>query len=157
MTSSIESFVLVPFKKFNDMEEEIRKTPEATAAPPPPAEMENNPTKDDEKKTMEDGDEKSTLPSEEDAKISLATSPLTDKPTFAAEATPLATAKALKKRSFEKFLEAIDAYGTDKLGVSNKIELIKAALSQSKKVLANEDRFYAFLLKHRLIHLVIYI
>lgn len=159
MNSSIESYVLVNFKKFNDMEEQLAKTAEAAPTsprPPSPAVTENEVT-ENENKTLDndEGEEVNALtPAAEEDKNSLATVPINDESEFAAQVKPLATAKTLKKRSLEKFLEAIDAYGTDKLGVSNKLELIKGALSQSKKVLANEDRFYAFLLKHRLIHLV---
>ena len=151
--SSIETYVVVSHEKFMAMEEELRQktSPPRVPTPPPPSANDDV----DEGDQEEDAEESALTTAEpKSTNNDLATAPSEAKPLLSKESRDLVTSKSIKNRAFHKFLQAIATFANDKLNISNVDDLVKNALSQSKRLLPNETEFYAFLLKHSLIHLV---
>ena len=151
--SSVEAFVLVPHEKFNAMEDELRQrtsstqsssTPMDTAEDVPAA---NSNSVNQENETL--GNEEQTLANETVAKLDNV-----EKPSLSAAAKHIVKSKSAKKRTFHKFIRAIEMFSDDKLDLPNISALVTSALNQSKKILENEEQFYAYLLHHNLFYMV---
>ena len=145
MTSNSEAFVVVPHEKFNAMEEQLRQqhAPKPKTPTPPP-------TPTDESQEDEKKEEAPTQPQEPSE---VKESP--ERGTTLSEGTKeMVKSKSLHKRAFHKFLQAVSTVDKNKPHFENLEALVRGALSQSKRLLPNEESFYVFLLEHGLIHLV---
>lgn len=127
---SVEPFVLLPFHKWKSMDEQLRKKshletiPEPQAAPP-----------DMNIKPMRDGTVSNVETSE--------TSPV---PALGKDLVGQQSAANIRKQV--EYLKTAHKGAFDH--VDNLEELVKNAVSNSKKVVRNEKQFYEFLFKHSL-------
>ena len=60
----------------------------------------------------------------------------------------------LHSRVLEKFIHAVQSHNAGEAPFENLKDLVKAATSQTTKTYPNEEAFYMFLQKHRLMHFV---
>ena len=148
MTSNSETFVVVPHEKFNAMEEQLRQQhpprPKTPTPPPTPSDESNEDEKKEEVPPLQTKEPSAPVPEE-----------IPERGTTLSEGTKeMVKNKSLHKRAFHKFLQAVSTVGKSKPDFENLEGLIRGALSQSKRLLPNEESFYIYLLEHGLMHLV---
>ena len=142
--NTVETYVIVPLMKWTQMEDAAMKK---STPPPQPATTEEV-KEEEEPKPHEPLEEPEDSPPPAKAPAKEPPSPLL--PTT----KELVTKKMLGHKHFEKFFEAVKAYGGKIPELPNIEALIRSALGKSKRVLENEEEFYQFLSAHGLVHLI---
>ena len=152
MSDIINTYCIVPQERLEALQNEVKKK---TLPPPPePKEPSREPTPEPESPLEKEEEMEEDMPRKP--------SPPPEPPTKEAEGTTLSEEtktmvkeKKLPNKVMHKFLEAIQKYDQAEIpGGENLNALVSLALSQSRKVLPNEAKFFGFLLDKGLFHFV---
>ena len=167
---SVESYIIVPLSKYNNMEEEMNRVHERPAPSHSPSEMAEpaEPTTADEPEVVESQGEKrereDPAAAEEEpprkkkkkapppTQVSTKLEELQNDPKISKAVKEMIKSKTLIARYFEKLMRAIDMYGGQRqLNISNLPELVLQAVSANARYkLENEAVFYSFIIEHNL-------
>ena len=143
MSSSIDTYVIIPLTKYSQLENAVIQKQEAPINDTPAMDTPAMDTGPDEPESEETPPPRVPSPQ-----------PPQETPKLSQRTKTLVRHKALSRTNFAKFLDAVKLYGGESLQLPNLTALIKSALGKGRRILESEEEFYHFLSQHGLSYLV---